>query len=82
MHIYSRELKHFLIPLPPLDEQRAIGEFLDRETARIGELISRVETAIERLQEYRAALITAAVTGRIDVRGEVVDETGDGEFTT
>ena len=32
-------------------------------------MIAKVETAIERLQEYRTALITAAVTGKIDVRG-------------
>ena len=75
MHIYTRELKHLLIPFPPLDEQRAIADFLDRETARIDKLASRVKTAIERLQEYRTALITAAVTGEIDVRGEVADET-------
>ena len=57
--------------LPPLDEQRAIAEFLDRETERIDKLCSRVEIAVERLLEYRAALITAAVTGKIDVRDSV-----------
>ena len=56
------------IPSPALDEQRAIADYLDRETKRIDALTSRAETAIERLQEYRAALITAAVTGKIDVR--------------
>ena len=57
-----------LLPLPPLDEQRAIGAFLERETARVTELVGRSEAAIERLQEYRTAIITAAVTGKIDVR--------------
>ena len=47
----------------------AIAEYLDRETAKIDRLVAKVEAAIERLQEYRAALITAAVTGKIDVRG-------------
>lgn len=56
------------VPHPPPGEQRAIAEFLDQETERIDTLSSRVETAIERLQEYRTALITAAVTGKIDVR--------------
>ena len=56
------------IPSPALDEQRAIADYLDRETERIDALTSRAEAAIERLQEYRAALITAAVTGKIDVR--------------
>ncbi len=57
------------IPLAPLDEQRAIADFLDRETAKIDGLIAKVDTAIARLREYRAALITAAVTGQVDVRG-------------
>ena len=53
---------------PPLAEQEAIAAFLDKETARIDGLTSQVERAIKRLQEYRTALITAAVTGKIDVR--------------
>ena len=57
------------IPLPPIGEQQAIISFLDRQAGRIDALSGRVEAAIERLQEYRTALITAAVTGKIDVRG-------------
>lgn len=57
------------LPIPPLAEQLAIADYLDRETAKIDRMVATVEQAIERLQEYRAALITAAVTGRIDVRG-------------
>lgn len=56
------------IPLPPPAEQRAIADFLDRETGKIDRLAAKVEEAIARLQEYRAALITSAVTGKIDVR--------------
>ncbi|MGH8428605.1 MAG: restriction endonuclease subunit S [Gammaproteobacteria bacterium] len=56
------------LPLPPVSEQRAIADFLDRETGKIDALVTRIETAIERLREYRAALITAAVTGKVDVR--------------
>ena len=74
MHIYSRELKQMLIPLPPLEEQRAIAAFLDRRLEQLDDLSSRVEVATERLEEYRAALITAAVTGKIDVRGDVPAE--------
>ncbi len=55
--------------LPELDEQSAIATFLDVATAKIDGMVAKVETAIERLQEYRTALITAAVTGKIDVRG-------------
>ena len=50
------------------EEQQAIADFLDRETAKIDRMVAKVEAAIERLQEYRTALITAAVTGKIDVR--------------
>jgi type I restriction enzyme S subunit len=56
------------VPVPPVPEQRAIADFLDYETAKIDSLISKIEQAIDRLQEYRTALITAAVTGKIDVR--------------
>ncbi|MBX3417878.1 MAG: restriction endonuclease subunit S [Pirellulaceae bacterium] len=56
------------IPLPPLQEQTAIAAYLDTETAKLDALVAKVEEAIERLQEYRTALITAAVTGKIDVR--------------
>ena len=59
----------FAFPFPPLAEQTAIAEFLDLQTARLNGMAAKVETAIERLHEYRTALITAAVTGKIDVRG-------------
>ena len=56
---------------PPAGEQGLIVAFLDRETAKIDSIVAKVETAIERLQEYRTALITAAVTGKLDVRKAV-----------
>jgi len=58
------------IALPPLPEQQAIAAFLDRETGKLDGLIAKVETVIEKLKEYRTALISAAVTGKIDVREE------------
>ena len=51
-----------LIPLPPLAEQCAIAGFLDRETERIDKLVGKKRLLIERLAEYRTALITRAVT--------------------
>jgi len=63
------EYRAFEVPLPSLSEQRAITELLDRETTRIDALTAKVQEAIERLKEYRTALISAAVTGKIDVRG-------------
>ena len=61
-------LSKFLVPVPNCDEQRAIVDFLDREISKIDRMIAKIEDAISRLQEYRTALITAAVTGKIDVR--------------
>ena len=60
-----------IFALPREPEQRAIAAFLDRETARIDALVAKVRDAIERLKELRTALISAAVTGKIDVREEV-----------
>jgi len=60
-----------IIAVPPLYEQRAIAAFLDHETSRIDTLISKVKESIKKLREYRTALISAAVTGKIDVRKEV-----------
>ena len=64
-------LNELRMPVPPLTEQAAIAAYLEAETANLDALVGKVETAVERLQEYRAALITAAVSGKIDVRGRV-----------
>jgi type I restriction enzyme S subunit len=53
--------------VPPFAEQEAIVNYLSSAKAQINRMVSKVETAIERLLEYRTALITAAVTGKIDV---------------
>lgn len=55
-------------PLPPLAEQRAIVAYLDQETSQIDTLVATIRAQIERLRVYRQALISAAVTGKIDVR--------------
>jgi restriction endonuclease S subunit len=65
------DLDKFRVPLPPPKEQTAIASYLNAETARMDALLAKVEEAIERLQEFRTALITAAVTGKIDVREEL-----------
>jgi len=61
-------MKLIIVPSPPLDEQRAIANYLDEQTAKIDALITKSRTMIDTLREYRAALITDAVTGKIDVR--------------
>ena len=62
------DLHPTMIALPPVIEQRAIAAYLDCETDQLDALAARVESAIARLTEYRQALITSAVTGKIDVR--------------
>ena len=63
--------RNLVIPLPPHPEQQAIAAFLDREAARIEALITKVQEAVANLGEFRTALISAAVTGKIDVREAV-----------
>ena len=69
-HFTSEKFGGLSIALPPPNEQRAIAAFLYQETARIDALIEKIRKSIELLCEYRTALITAAVTGKIDVREE------------
>jgi restriction endonuclease S subunit len=69
--LYWDDFKQIKSILPPFDEQQEILHFLDRETAKIDTLIAKVREHIEKLKEYRTAIISAAVTGKIDVRPEV-----------
>ena len=62
------DVGNLMFLLPPLEEQKQIAAFLDRETEKIDTLIEKCETAIGLLKERRTALISAAVTGKIDVR--------------
>lgn len=57
------------VPFTSLDEQEQIASYLKQETNFIDRLILKIESAIEKLTEYRSALISAAVTGKIDVTG-------------
>ena len=70
-HISPSQISGFIVPIPPLAEQTQIAAFLDHETTKIDTLITKAESAIQLLQERRTALISAAVTGKIDVRGFV-----------
>ena len=60
--------------LPPSEEQKKIIRFIRFESSKIEKLISKIQNIISLLREYRTALISAAVTGKIDVRQEVLDE--------
>ena len=67
-HFNTSTLANLVVPVPPLDEQTAVVNFLDRETSAINNLTAEAETSIALLQEHRSALITAVVTGKVDVR--------------
>lgn len=64
------DLDGSLFPLPPLDDQVVITNYLGKETAKIDTLLDKTEKSIDLLREYRTALISSAVTGKVDVRGE------------
>ena len=68
-NIAQSDVKNFLLPTPPLPEQRLIARYLDLALEKLVAMRSKAESAITRLTEYRSALITAATTGKIDVRG-------------
>jgi type I restriction enzyme S subunit len=65
------DLKLVKVALPPIEEQLEITEFLQTRTEEMGRVIQSSEAVIDLLQERRSALISAAVTGQIDVRGLV-----------
>jgi type I restriction enzyme S subunit len=68
--INASDLVSIKIPVPPIDEQKAIGEYLDGEMKKLDQLAKSVSQSIELLSERKRALISAAVTGKIDVRGK------------
>lgn len=69
------DIKSVWLPLPPLPEQTAIAERLDKATANIDAIIARTRREIELLQEYHTRLTADVVTGKVDVRGiELPDE--------
>jgi len=67
----SEMVRNNVVGIPPISEQKAIADFVASETTRSDRLVSKIEASIAALREFRSALISAAVTGKIDVRGEV-----------
>lgn len=72
-HLTKDAFGSFPVLIPPLEEQRAIAEMLDRETRRLDELITEKERIIELLGEKRRALITKTVTRGLDTNAALVD---------
>jgi len=67
--INVEEIRSILVALPSETEQVTIVHFLEERCAKIDALIEKATQVVGTLREYRSALITAAVTGKIDVRG-------------
>ena len=75
---YERLRKSFL-PVPDIEEQKRIAVFLNSETEKIDQAISRAQREIELMREYRTRLIADVVTGQVDVRGIEVPEVAEAE---
>jgi type I restriction enzyme S subunit len=71
LRLYPEEFFEIRLPCPPSEEQKEIVTAIRKETGNYDVLKNKIEKSIERLCEYRTALISAAVTGKIDVCGEV-----------
>jgi restriction endonuclease S subunit len=63
-------LKNIFITIPPVEDQQQIAIYLDDKTSKIDMIIEEVNHSIKLLKEHRSALISAAVTGKIDVRDQ------------
>ena len=68
------QFKSFLLAIPNDDEQAAIVTYLDKKTAQLDTLKAEAQRGIELLKERRSAFISAAVTGKIDVRHAVTEQ--------
>ena len=71
MRLYWDDFKNIRVCLPPIEEQNRILEFIAKASSRIDLLTERTQESITLLKERRTALITAAVTGQIDLREDI-----------
>ena len=69
-HLTGEQLRKYRFPKPPFVEQKLIVQFLDRETTKLDRLECEAGLAVTLLKERRTTLISAAVTGKIDVRAQ------------
>lgn len=70
-NLSQNDLKNLWIPIPDICEQRAIVQYLDKKVSQVEDRIEKVRLVIDKLNEFRSALITNAVTGKIDVRNHI-----------
>ena len=72
-NIYLEDVKNLIIPIPNLEEQLLIARYIEEEIIRIETLISKSLQEIELLKEYKTALISEVVTGKVDVRDVILN---------
>ena len=65
-------LENFLICFPDIEEQKVIVDYLDNEISKIDNIIKEINDNIILLEEYKDSLIHHVVTGKIDIREEVI----------
>lgn len=75
--INRESLSDCKIPVPPIEEQEKIYSHVREALEKLDVLLQKSQLTIEFFQERRTALISAAVTGKIDVRGWVAPDTQD-----
>lgn len=68
LRLYWEQFRLIMLPVPPLEEQRRIAAEAERELAHASDVAARIVRSVTLLREHRAALITAAVAGQIDIR--------------
>lgn len=73
-HLTAEKLRRHRFGFPPPDEQTQIVSELKMRTARLDQVAHRTAKSLERLREYRQAVITAAVTGKLDVSAETLED--------
>ncbi|MRT12768.1 restriction endonuclease subunit S [Enterobacteriaceae bacterium RIT711] len=81
INLHLDKIQNFWFCIPPLEEQWKIVNYLNEQTKKLNGLVESAEAAIKLMQERRTALISAAVTGKIDVRDWVAPGTSDIEAT-
>lgn len=81
-HLNCGEVQFVKVPVPSCEEQKKVVDYINEHIERYGLLINKAESAIQLMQERRTALISAAVTGKIDVRNWQNPTEAKMEFST
>lgn len=81
LRLYPDKFLGILYPVPPIEEQKEILDYIEKQTDTYNNNISNIETEIDLLREYRTRLISDVVTGQMDVRGiEIPDYTPEDDI--